>query len=105
MFGERSRVDHLTPDVSGSERLELVGGDDEVGERVEGHGSVVVPVHRARVERKWGQVGLTRDCLGKVAADVARLGEIDGVSAHFCHNIFSEYHHLLGAELYSSRIC
>ena len=105
MFGKSSRVDHLAANVVRSERLELVRGDDEVGERVEGHGAVVVPVHGTRVQRERGQVGLTRDRLGEVSADVARLGEINGVSAHFCHNIFSEYHDLLGAELYSGRIC
>ena len=105
MFGKSSRVDHLTADVVRCERLELVGGDDEVWERVEGHGAVVVPVHGTRVQRERGQVGLTRDRLGEVSADVARLGEVNRVSAHFRHNIFSEYHDLLGAELYSGRIC
>ena len=51
MFGKCPRVDHLTTNIFCCERLELVGGDDEVGEGVEGHGSVVVPVHGARVQR------------------------------------------------------
>ena len=105
MFRKRPRIDHLAPNVLRGEWLELVSGDDEVGERVEGHGAVVVPVHGTRVQRERGQVGLTRDRLGEVSADVASLGEVNRVSAHFCHNIFSEYHDLLGAELYSGGIC
>ena len=104
MFGKCPRVDHLTTNIFCCERLELVCGDDEVGEGVEGHGSVVVPVHGARVQRERAQVSLTRDRLGEVAADVARLGEVDGVPAHLCHDIFSKYYYFLSAELYSSRV-
>ena len=66
MLGEGAGVDHLASDVLGGKRLEFVRGDDQVREGVEGESAVVVPVHRASVQRQRCQVRLCRDRFGKV---------------------------------------
>ena len=99
MLGEGAGVDDLAADILGSEGLELVRGDHEVRERVEGEGAVVVPVHGARVQGQRGQVRLARDRLGEVAGDVAGLGEVDRVAAHLGHDVLPEDDDLLCAEL------
>ena len=99
MFGKCPRVDHLAAAILRSERFELVGRDDEVRERVETEGPVVVPVHRAHVQGQRGQVGLAGDRLGEVSAHLPALGVVDGVPTHLGHDVLPEDDDFLGAEL------
>ena len=100
MLCEGAGIDNLAPNVFRSEGLKLVRRDHEVGEGIEGEGAVMVPVDGGGVQRQGAQVGLASDRLGKVAADVSSLREVDGVPAHLGHDVLAEDDNLLGAELY-----
>ena len=71
---------------------------DEIRQRVDPEGGVVVPVDGAGVEGERGEVSLGHDRLDEVGGDVARVGEVDAVAAHLGHDVLAEQDDLLEEE-------
>lgn len=99
ILSEGSGVNDLTSQLLRVEGVELVSSHNQVWERVEKQGAIVVPVDRAGVQWHWGQVALGHQGLGEVSGDVAGLGKVNAVPAHLCDNVLAEEHDLLGHEL------
>ena len=85
-YSEKSRSKYL----GGSERIELVSDDHEIGQRIEPHRAVVVPVGRDDVQRQRGQVALRQEGSAEVGRNVAAFREVDAVPAHLGHDVLPE---------------